>query len=55
MNTFYITLNYKKSNLVEISLPYITFADTYEQAIESIMLLAQERVSIMGGEIISIL
>lgn len=54
MTQYFVTLNFRKSNLIEISIPYVAFGNTYEEAIESIRLLAQDRINKMGGEIISI-
>lgn len=51
---YYITLNFLKDNAIQIAIPYVAFGNTYEEAVESIRLLAEQRILIMGGSIISI-
>ena len=51
---YYITLNFLKDNVIPIAIPYVAIANTYAEAVESIRLIAEERISIMGGSIISI-
>jgi hypothetical protein len=50
-----ITLNFLKDNVIPIAIDYVAFGSTYEEAVESVRLLAEERISIMGGSIISII
>lgn len=50
-----IIFKYLKKNNTESDFPYIVYANSYEEAVAIVQVLADDRITKLGGSIISII